>query len=66
MVVAAVLALTACSGATGSPIGGATSQEGNETQSSSAGNLDSGDCLLGANGADVEVGIADPTVSCAK
>lgn len=26
----------------------------------------SGDCLLGANGADVEVGVADPTSSCAS
>ena len=66
MVVAAVLALTACNGVTVSQAGGVTSQEGNETPSPSAGNLDSGDCLQGANGADVEVGIADPTVSCAK
>jgi hypothetical protein len=32
----------------------------------SAANPDSGDCLLGANGVDVQVGIADPTVSCAS
>jgi hypothetical protein len=29
-------------------------------------NPDSGDCLLGANGADVEVGIANPTTSCSQ
>ena len=31
-----------------------------------SGNPASGDCLLGANGADIEVGIADPTSSCAS
>jgi hypothetical protein len=31
-----------------------------------SGNPASGDCLLGANEADVEVGIADPTSSCAS
>jgi hypothetical protein len=31
-----------------------------------SGNPVSGDCLLGANGADVEVGIAEPTASCAR
>jgi hypothetical protein len=36
--------------------------------SSAAGSTsnDSGDCLLGANGADVEVGIANPTNSCGQ
>lgn len=33
---------------------------------SHAGNPNSGDCLLGANGADVEAGIADPTVACSR
>jgi hypothetical protein len=29
-------------------------------------NADSGDCLFGVFGADVEVGIANPTISCSK
>jgi len=75
-VAASVLALTACSSGTGRLAGGdatpagtgnqAASQSGNGSPGASARNPDSGDCVLGANGTDVEVGIADPTISCAK
>ena len=68
--------LAACSGVTSSPSGGNASPAGNGstaasqadsgTPGPSAGNPDSGDCLLGANGADVEVGIANHTASCAQ
>jgi hypothetical protein len=75
-IIAAAIAasLTACSG--GSPSGGNATPVGNAspvasqadsgTPGSYAGNADSGDCLLGANGADVEVGIANPTSSCSR
>src|ERR1700678_19333 len=76
IVAAATLALTACSGGPGSQAGGHTapvesgSQVANEGNNGSpgpnAGNSDSGDCVLGGNGADVEVGIADTTTSCGK
>jgi hypothetical protein len=66
IVVAAVLALTACSTVTGSSPSGVASQEGNGAPRPNAGNLDSANCLLSANGADVEVGVADATVACAK
>lgn len=61
---AVMLALTACSG---SPAASTAATTGNSpTPGPYAGNPDSGDCMLGANGADVEVGIADPTVSCSQ
>jgi chemotaxis protein histidine kinase CheA len=61
--VAAVVAL-ALTGCGGSPA--ATAAEDSPTPGPYAGNPDSGDCLLGANGADVEAGIADPTVACSR
>ena len=71
---AIVASLTACSGipgissdsstrpiANGSPV---LSQPG--TSAPDGDSSDSGDCLLGANGVDVQVGIANPTSSCAS
>jgi hypothetical protein len=61
---AVTLALTAC---TGSPAAsGAASTGISPAPGPYARNPDSGDCLLGANGADVEAGIANPTVSCSR
>lgn len=42
------------------------SQAGSAAPGPSPDDPNSGDCLLGANGADVEVGIADPAPSCAQ
>jgi hypothetical protein len=67
--------LTACSGVPGIPSGGNAAPAGNASPASQAdgatpgpyaGNSNSGDCLLGANGADIEVGIASPASSCAQ
>jgi hypothetical protein len=76
----AALLLTACgvSGTTAavnaspavstSPAGGSSPAAGladtGPTTAPSVGNPDPGDCFLGANGADVEVGIGSPTASC--
>ena len=63
--VVAIVAGTAagCSSAgSPSPGQGGASPAGQEAPAS----VGSGDCLLGANGADVEVGIGNPTVPCAQ
>lgn len=75
-VAASAAFLTACSGIAGTlpavsaaPAGNGSAVAGSQAgggSGRSAGNADSGDCLLGANGADIEVGIANPTVSCAR
>jgi hypothetical protein len=67
-VAVATASLTACSGVLGSPSGGNAVPAGNASPAAGlyAGNSNSGDCLLGANSADVQVGIADPTSSCAQ
>ena len=60
---AACIALSGC-GAEGF---GQIPSGGNAAQSTSAApSAPSSDCLLGANGADVEVGIGNPTQSCAQ
>lgn len=51
-----VLVLSACAGSSSVP---AQRNAGNVS-------ADSGDCLLGANNADIEVGIANPTTPCSK
>ena len=72
----ALTVLTACSAPDGGPSGGKAVLAGNRSlaasQAGSPGvpapadvNPDSGACLFGANGADVQVGIGDPTDSCA-
>jgi hypothetical protein len=62
LAVACAVALSGC-GADGS----SQSSGGNAAQSTSAASsVASSDCLLGANGADVEVGIGNPTQSCAQ
>lgn len=73
---AAALLVTACGGVAGtaaavkaSPAGDSSSPAGlaaSATAGPYAGNPGSGDCLLGANGADVEVGVGAPTASCAQ
>jgi chemotaxis protein histidine kinase CheA len=64
MAAAVTLALAACGG---SPVASTAANTGNgPAPGPYAGNPDSGDCLLGANGADVEVGIANPSRSCAS
>jgi hypothetical protein len=62
LAVACAVALSGC-GAEGS----SQSSGGNAAQSASvASSVPSSDCLLGANGADVEAGIGNPTQSCAQ
>lgn len=61
------LAVAACSGsspASVTPPAGSTAGQG--TPAAYSGNPGPADCLLGANGADVEVAIGDPTTSCAR
>jgi hypothetical protein len=60
---AVAVSLTACSGVPFSPSGGNATPAGNGSPAVTQPDA-SGDCLLGANGADVQVGIADPTSSC--
>lgn len=60
------MALCGCSGHAAFTTAGNSSSPvaGNIPQASSQTTDDSGDCLFGANGVDVQVGIASPTQSC--
>jgi hypothetical protein len=62
VVVAVTLALAACSG---SAAGGVPAANGG-TPAPDTVSPAPGDCLLGAHGVDVEVGVANPTDSCAN
>lgn len=57
-----------CAGLAGAPTAntGPAASSDSSTPGPSAGKSTSGDCLLGANGVDVQVGIANPASSCAQ
>jgi hypothetical protein len=57
VIVAVAAALAGCGAST-------IRDASNDTTPSTSGSSNSGDCILGANSADVEVGVANPTDSC--
>jgi len=63
---AVVLALAACGAGNAVSVTGDAAPAASPTASASADSAGPGDCLFGASGADVQVGIANATQSCAS